>query len=165
MAGLFCKRFSKKFIFILKLALANCQPALALSCKRVCKIFNIVLQDLYLHLLPHTQHHSCKRFLQHVALFSSKLAFFFPIFTLNAIFTRDFCNMLHFSLLDSPFSYQHSISPPFLQEIFATCCTFLFFKLLFSFPKSKSPQSRQACFRGNHDKFYFAFGPRPYFFR
>lgn len=107
----FCKRFSKKFIFILKLALTNYQPALALSCKRVCKIFNIVLQDFHITPSP-------------------------PPLT------------------------------PFLQEIFATCCTFLFFKIIIFFSKkAKAPRSRQACFEGNHDKFYFAFGPRPYFFR
>ena len=113
-----------------------------------------------------SQRHFYKRFLQHVALFSSKIAFFFLAFTLNTVSARDFCNMLHFSLLNSPFSYQHSISALFLQEIFATCCTFLFFKIIiFFFKNAKAPEAGQACFRGNHDKFYFAFGPRPYFFR
>ena len=54
------------------------------------------------------QHRFCKRFLQHVALFSSKSAFSFPIFTLNTIPTRDFCNMLHFSLLNSPRSAKNA---------------------------------------------------------
>lgn len=49
-----------------------------------------------------SQRHFCKRFLQHAAFFSSKFAFFFLIFTLNTISTRDFCNMLHFSLLNFP---------------------------------------------------------------
>jgi len=40
--------------------------------------------------------------LQYAAFFSSKFAFSLPIFTLNAIPTRDFCNMLHFSLLNLP---------------------------------------------------------------
>lgn len=99
----FCKRFSKKFIFILKLALTNYQPALALSCKRLCNILNksLLLYSLFLPNI-HPQRHFCKRFLQHVAFFSSKFAFFFLIFTINSIPTRDFCNMLHFSLLNSP---------------------------------------------------------------
>ena len=125
-AGLFCKRLSKKFIFILKLALTNYQPILALLYKILCNILNTILQDLYLHLLPQSQHHFYKRFLQHAEFFSSKISFSFLIFTLNTIPTRDFCNMLHFSLLNSPFFSLYSISMPFLKEIFATCCTFLF---------------------------------------
>lgn len=79
-AGLFCKRLSKKFIFILKLALTNYQPILALLYKILCNILNTILQDLYLHLLPQSQHRFYKRFLQHVAFFllnsprSAKLA-------------------------------------------------------------------------------------------
>ena len=100
--GFFRKRFSKNFIFILKLALANYQPILALLHKRLCNILNKSL--LYSLFLPniHHQHRFCKRILQHVALFSSKLAFSFLTFTLNTISARDFCNMLHFSLLSLP---------------------------------------------------------------
>ena len=56
----------------------------------------------FISLPSQSQHRFYKRFLQHVVLFSSKLAFFFLTFTLNAISARDFCNMLHFSLLNSP---------------------------------------------------------------
>ena len=66
-----------------------------------------------------------------------------------ALFKKRLCNILNKFLLTSPFTAFHSPSTPFLQEIFATCCIFLFFKLLFSFQKRKSPRSRQACFRGN----------------
>lgn len=196
MAGLFCKRFSKNFIFILKLALANYQPILALLHKRLCNILNKSL--LYSLFLPniHHQHRFYKRFLQHVALFSSIIAFFLPIFNLNTVSARDFCNMLHFSLLNLPFSSQHSPSTQFckrflqhtaffssklafffliftLSTVFTRdFCNMLHFSLLNS-PRSanltaknaKAPGAGQACFRGNHDKFYFAFGPRPYFFR
>ena len=62
-----------------------------------------------------------KRFLQHVAFFSSKFAFFFLIFTLNTIPARDFCNMLHFSLLKFPFPpnihHQHHSYKRFLQHV------------------------------------------------
>ena len=30
---------------------------------------------------------------------------------------------------------------------------------------AKAPEAGQACFEGIHGKFYFAFGPKPYFFR
>ena len=30
---------------------------------------------------------------------------------------------------------------------------------------AKAPEAGQACFEGNQVKFYFAFGPKPYFFR
>lgn len=66
--------FKQNIIFILKLALANYQPILVLLYKVLCNILNTILQDLYLHLLPQSQH----------------------------CFTRDFCNMLHFSLLNLP---------------------------------------------------------------
>ncbi|WP_304228716.1 hypothetical protein, partial [Phascolarctobacterium succinatutens] len=56
-------------------------------------------------------------------LFQIKISAYFQQLTISA---RYFCNMLHFSLLDLPFSSQHSPSTPFLQEISATCCTFLF---------------------------------------
>ncbi len=55
----------------------------------------------FISLPSQSQHRFYKRFLQHVAFFSSKFAFFFLIFTINTISTRDFCNMLHFSLLNS----------------------------------------------------------------
>lgn len=126
-AGFFCKRLSKKIIFILKLALTNYQPILMLLYKILCNILNKsllsspfssqyspstpFLQEIsatcctflfYYSLFSpriQSQRRFCKRFLQHIALFSSKIAFFFPTFTLNTIPTRDFCNMLHFSLL------------------------------------------------------------------
>ena len=56
----------------------------------------------FISLPSQSQHHFYKKFLQHAAFCSSKLAFFFLIFTLNTIFARDFCNMLHFSLLNLP---------------------------------------------------------------
>lgn|GEM_PF-4865844 len=101
-AGLFCKRLSKKFIFILKLALTNYQPILALLYKILCNILNKSLLSSPFSPRIQSQRHFCKIFLQHVAFFSSKFAFFFPTFTLNTISARDFCNMLHFSLLNSP---------------------------------------------------------------
>jgi hypothetical protein len=88
-----------------------------------------------------TAHHFYKRFLQHAAFFSFKLAFFFLTLTLNTVSARDFCNMLHFSLLNLPRSAK------------------------FAAQNAKAPGAGQACFEGNHGKFYFAFGPRPYFFR
>lgn len=91
----------------------------------------------FISLPSQSQHRFCKRFLQHVAFFSSKFAFFFLIFTISTVPARDFCNMLYFSLLNLPRSAKNA----------------------------KAPEAGQACFRGNHDKFYFAFGPRPYFFR
>ena len=103
-AGLFCKRLSKKFIFILKLALTNYQPILALLYKILCNILNKSLLNSPFSPRIQSQRHFCKRFLQHVALFSSKLAFFFLAFTFNTVSARDFCNMLHFSLLNSPHS-------------------------------------------------------------
>lgn len=36
-------------------------------------------------------------------VFKQNIAFFLPVFNLSAISTRDFCNMLHFSLLKLPF--------------------------------------------------------------
>ena len=56
----------------------------------------------FISLLSQSQYRFYKRFLQHVAFFSSKIAFFIPTFTLNTVSTRDFCNMLHFSLLSLP---------------------------------------------------------------
>lgn len=73
-AGLFCKRLSKKFIFILKLALTNYQPILALLYKILCNILNKSLLSSPFSPRIQSQRHFCKRLLQHVALFSSKLA-------------------------------------------------------------------------------------------
>lgn len=129
-AGFFCKRLSKKIIFILKLALTNYQPILMLLYKILCNILNKsllsspfssqyspstpFLQEIsatcctflfYYSLFSpriQSQHYFYKRFLQHVALFSSKISFSTLIFTLSTVFTRDFCNMLHFSLLNLP---------------------------------------------------------------
>ena len=56
----------------------------------------------FISLPSQSQHRFYKRFLQHVAFFSSKLAFLFLTFTLSTVSARDFCNMLHFSLLNSP---------------------------------------------------------------
>ena len=56
----------------------------------------------FISLPSQSQHHFYKRFLQYAAFFSSKLAFSFLTFTLNTISARDFCNMLHFSLLSLP---------------------------------------------------------------
>lgn len=78
-------------------------------------------------------HYFYKIFLQKFYIFSSFVNSFF----INSVFRRDFCNMLHFSLLNSPRSAKNA----------------------------KAPGAGQACFEGNHGKFYFAFGPRPYFFR
>lgn len=56
----------------------------------------------FISLPSQSQHRFYKRFLQHAALFSSKFAFFFLIFTINTISARDFYNILHFSLLKLP---------------------------------------------------------------
>ena len=101
-AGFFCKRLSKKFIFILKLALTNYQPILALLYKILCNILNKSLLSSPFSPRIQSQRHFCKIFLQYVALFSSKISFSTLIFTLSTIPARDFCNMLHFSLLNSP---------------------------------------------------------------
>ena len=82
-----------------------------------------------------------KRFLQYVALFSSIIAFFLPIFNLNTVSARDFCNMLHFSLLSLPRSAKLAAK------------------------NAKAPEAGTPASRGNQVKFYFAFGPKPYFFR
>ena len=110
------------------------------SCRHFYKKLYVIShfsQLNFISLLSQSQYHFYKRFLQHVALFSSKLAFFFLIFTISTVSTRDFCNMLHFSLLSLPRSAKNA----------------------------KAPGAGQACFEGNHGKFYFAFGPKPYFFR
>ena len=127
---LFLKNFLKNY-FILKLSSTNHQPPMALFKKRLCNILNKslltspftafhspstpFLQEIfatfciflfYYSLFSpriQSQRHFCKRFLQHVAFFSSKFAFFFPTFTINTISARDFCNMLYFSLLNLPF--------------------------------------------------------------
>lgn len=81
-------------------------------------------------------HYFYKIFSQKFYIFSSFVNSFF----INSVFRRYFCNMLHFSLLNSPRSAK-------LPQ------------------KRKSPRSRQACFEDIHVKLYFAFGPKPYFFR
>ncbi|WP_418532206.1 hypothetical protein [Phascolarctobacterium succinatutens] len=73
-AGLFCKRLLKKFIFILKLALANYQPILALFYKRVCKIFNIVLQGFYFTPSPPPSTPFLQEIFATCCIFSSKFA-------------------------------------------------------------------------------------------
>ena len=106
-AGFFCKRLSKKIIFILKLALTNYQPILMLLYKILC-------------------------------------------------------NILNKSLLSSPFSSQYSPSTPFLQEIFATCCTFLFFKIIIFFskkakaPEAGKPASRTIKLKCQNELLYFS---------
>lgn len=82
-------------------------------------------------------HYFYKIFSQKFYIFSSFVNSFF----INSVFRRDFCNMLHFSLLNSPRSANLTAK------------------------NAKAPEAGQACFRGNQVKFYFAFGPRPYFFR
>ena len=105
------QKIFEKIYFYFKISFSKLSTALALSCKRFCNILNKSL--LYSLFLPniHPQHCFYKRFLQHVAFFSSKFAFFIPIFTLNTVSTRDFCNMLHFSLLNSPCSAKNAKAP------------------------------------------------------
>lgn len=55
------------------------------------------------------------------------------------------------------------LSAPFSKEIFAACCTFLFFNR--QPQKQKPPKQDKPASRGIHVKLYFAFGPNPYFFR
>ena len=107
------QKIFEKIYFYFKISFSKLSTALALSCKRVCNILN---KSLLYSLFPpniHLQYYSYQRFLQHVAFFSSKFAFFFPIFTLNTVSARDFCNMLHFSLLNSPRSTK---APPKTQK-------------------------------------------------